>query len=208
MDAGRAVAGTVANHLDDPDKRHAPVHDRRRTAQDLDPLDVVQAHGRHLRVEHAAPRDAVDDQQIRVLLPEPPHLGDGRGRPTVSAGGDVDSGHERQGGPEVGRAAVSQVLPGNDGHRLRDLVGVVRVLGRGDLDPFFGTRRRDGRLSVGGPNDGSPQHQDNHQRGHRFAHELPPFRRSTTEDRGERDLLPEVVVRAGSRAAEPMATIE
>src|SRR5262249_55497092 len=91
---GLLHGGCSVNDMDDADKRRGAVGDRRRSAQDLDALDIAQVQRRQRRVEGAAPRDVIDHQQERVELAQAPEFGNRAGWTDIRALSDDDSCRE------------------------------------------------------------------------------------------------------------------
>src|SRR5206468_7913901 len=92
----RLSCGGLMNHMDDADERGRAEGHGRRTAKDLDALDVAKAQGRQRRIERATPGNIVDDQQERVELAKPPELGDRSCRSRIAARCDLDARRESQ----------------------------------------------------------------------------------------------------------------
>src|SRR5439155_20513629 len=106
--------GGAMNHVDHADKRRRAVHDRRGSAEDLDAIDIAEVEGRQIRIERAAPWDAVYDEQKRVELAKPPQLRHAAGGPGVAARGDRHAGHRPQRALQVARVARAQVIAVDD----------------------------------------------------------------------------------------------
>jgi hypothetical protein len=70
--------GARSDHLDDTDEGGRAVHHGSGAAQHLDALDVAEVERRDRGIEGAAPRNAVDDEEVGIELAEGPTA---RGRP-------------------------------------------------------------------------------------------------------------------------------
>ena len=62
------------NDVNHAHEGRGPVHDRRRTAQHFDALDVREIERRGIGIERSAPGDTVDDEKKCVEFAQPPHL--------------------------------------------------------------------------------------------------------------------------------------
>ena len=128
--------------MDDADERGRAEGHGRRTAKDLDALDVAKAQGRQRRIERATPGNIVDDQQERVELAKPPELGDRSCRSRVAARCDLDARRESQRILERCRSEIPQVVARQHFNRGRHLVW---RLGEARRDHFHFFRDRDRR---------------------------------------------------------------
>jgi len=145
------LARRAAHHLDHAHEGRRPVHDGRGSTLHLDVVDVPEVERGQGRVEGAAPRHAVHDQQERVELAEPPELGHAGGRSAVAAGRDVDARGHRQSTLQVGGGAVAQLLGRDHLDRLGHRRSRFPDPARRHLDRLAvrGRRRRGlGRLGV------------------------------------------------------------
>jgi hypothetical protein len=83
---GGAGAGGLVDHLDHAGARGCTVHHRRGALENLDALDIVKVQRRDRRVERAAPRNAVDNQQDGVELVQAQERRHGAGGAGIAAG--------------------------------------------------------------------------------------------------------------------------
>jgi len=200
LDRGRT--GGAVDHVDDSDERRRPVEHRRRAAHDLDPVDVRQVEGRKRRIERAAPRHVVNDEQEGVELAQPHHLRHGACGSAVASGRDAHAHHERQGIRERAGLAALDLLAGDDLHRCGDLDGILGEARRGDLDHLL-DRRRDGRLVLRSRDERNDRQQTRSQdeatkdeSAHRDAPRLFPSAHGKPKECDEPiDLLPDLVDR-------------
>ena len=65
-------------------------------------IDIPEVQCGQGRIEGAAPRDVVDDEQERIELLETPELRHGARRPGIPSRGHIDAGGQREGAAQVG----------------------------------------------------------------------------------------------------------
>jgi len=130
--------------VNDAHERGRAVRDRRRTAQDLDALDVLKIQGGQSRIERAAPGYAVDDEKERIELAEAPEFRDSARRTRVATGRNRNSGGECERVAQRCGAAGAEVFLTDHFDRRRY---VVRRFGEAGGDDFY-RRNSPGRLRL------------------------------------------------------------
>src|SRR2546428_583638 len=135
-------SGLTVNDVDDPDEGGGSVHDGGSSAKDLDAVDAGQVQCREGRIEGAPPGNAVDEQQERVELPQPPELGDRAGRAAIATRCDVDPGGKSQSASEIVSTAANEILARDHRDGSGELAGFFRNSRGGHLHVLLGDGRR------------------------------------------------------------------
>ena len=121
------------DHVDRAGERGRAEVDRRRTAQHLDALDVVQTDGLELRDECPTGRDAVDEQQQVIDLAHTEQTGHGAGRAGIAPERDADAAEQRQRCSQIGRTPCADFVAGDNADRTGHFLNLVAEARRGDL---------------------------------------------------------------------------
>lgn len=127
-----------------PTNEVAPQVTGRGPSQDLDALDVPKAQGRDARIEGAAPRDTVNNEQERIELAKTPDLGHGDGGTRVASRCYRDASGKGECLTERRGIAAAQVLSTDhlDGRR-----NIMRRFGNSRRHDFD-RRNRDRRTAA------------------------------------------------------------
>jgi hypothetical protein len=134
------------NHAD---KRGGPKRHGCGSTKNFDAFDVVEIQRRQRRIECAAQRNIVDDEEKRVELLQAPHFGNCARRTVVAARRDVKSRGERQCVAEGGHTSIAQILPADHVKRERHVVSVLGDPRRHDLNVLAELRRHRCTLALG-----------------------------------------------------------